>query len=285
MLDRTPFSSVLPFAVLLALALACAAAALPARGQSSSENFTLQVQRVGAGGGSASSASFADDDAVGQAAIGPSTSASYRVGLGFIYALDPDNEPLPVELTSFEATRAGARAVRLTWATASETNNAGFHVEHRRPDAGAWTELGFVESKASGGTTTEAQRYRYAVEDLQVGTHRFRLKQVDLNGTTHLHDPVTVEVQMQEALRLSAPAPNPASGTATLRFAVKEETETRVVLYNTLGQQVRTLYDGTPTAGEGQRLRLEAAGLASGVYLVRLQADGRSKTRRLTVIR
>jgi hypothetical protein len=279
--DHVPFPPVLPLAFLLAFVVAT----LPARGQSSSENFTLEVQRVGAGGGSASSASYADDATAGQAAIGPSTSASYRSGSGFTYPLDPDNEPLPVELASFKATRAGDGIVRLTWQTASETNNAGFRVEHRRPEAGAWTQVGFVESKASGGTTTEAQTYRYAATDLSVGTHRFRLKQVDLSGATHLHDPVTIKLQMQEALRLSAPVPNPASGTATLRFAVKEQAEARMTLYNTLGQRVRVLYRGTPAAGESQRVRLEARSLPSGVYLLRLRADGQAKTRRMTVVR
>lgn len=281
MLDRVLFPPVLSLAVLLTFA----GAALPARGQSSSQSFTLQVQRVGAGGGSASSASFAIDASTGQAAVGPSTSTSFRSGSGFVYPLDPNNEPLPVELTSFEATQTGGRAVRLRWQTASETNNAGFRVEHRRPKADAWRQLGFVESKASGGTTTKAQSYRYAVEDLAVGTHAFRLKQVDLSGAAHLHDPVTIEVQMQEALRLSVPVPNPASGTATLRFAVREQTEAKVTLYNTLGQRVRTLYRGTPTAGESQRIRLDATGLPSGVYLLRLRAGGQAKTRRLTVVR
>lgn len=277
MVDRAPFT----FA--LALVFPFALVVPPAWGQSSS--FNHPCVRIGAGGGPASSASFAVDAAAGQAAIGPSSGASHRAGLGFIYHLDPDNPPLPVELTSFEATRAGERAVRLTWATASETNNAGFRVEHRGPESDVWTELGFVDSKTSGGTTTEAQSYRYAVEDLAVGTHTFRLTQVDLSGATHRHDPVMIELQMQEALRLSAPAPNPVSGTATLRFAVKEQVETRVALYNTLGRRVRTLYRGTPTAGEGQRLRLETARLASGVYLVRVQARGHSKTQRLTVVR
>ncbi len=36
---------------------------------------------------------------------------------------------LPVELTAFEGTLSG-NAARLAWATASETNNAGFYVEH-----------------------------------------------------------------------------------------------------------------------------------------------------------
>ena len=52
--------------------------------------------------------------------------------------------------------------------------------------------------------------------------------------------------------------------------AFPEEAETLVTLYNVLGQQVKTLYDGRPTAGEAQRLRLDASGLSSGVYIVQL---------------
>lgn len=38
---------------------------------------------------------------------------------------------LPVEMASFDGTRTGERTVRLTWRTASETNNAGFAVQWR----------------------------------------------------------------------------------------------------------------------------------------------------------
>ena len=192
---------------------------------------------------------------------------------------------LPVELASMEATRAGDSTVELTWQTASETGNAGFRVQHRTRSDSGWTRIGFVESKAAGGTSTEALRYRYAAEDLSVGAHQFRLRQVDLDGSAHVHDPVAVELRMQEALRLSGPAPNPVRGAATVSFAVKEKTEARLTLYNTLGQRVRTLYRGTPGAGEARTVRLAAGDLASGVYFLRLRADGQTRTRRVTVVR
>lgn len=62
----------------------------------------------------------------------------------------------------------------------------------------------------------------------------------------------------------------------------------RLTLYNALGQKVRTLYRGTPPAGEVQTTRLSSrqlSELASGVYFPRLPADGRTRTQRLTVVR
>jgi len=190
---------------------------------------------------------------------------------------------LPVDLTGFTAVQS-EEAVVLTWRTTSETNNAGFRVQHER--AGEWQQLGFVPSKASDGSTTRAQSYRFVVDRrLGPGTHRFRLEQVDLDQSTSLSDPVQVDVQMEGALHLSAPAPNPTSGRATLSFAVREGTEAEVALYDVLGQRVRTLYEGRPPGEEARRLTVEAGTLSSGVYVVRLQAGGQTRTGRLTVVR
>jgi CSLREA domain-containing protein len=194
-------------------------------------------------------------------------------------------EELPVELATFEGTQTGASSVELRWTTASEQNNAGFRVQHKAADDNSWQKLGFVESKADGGTTSDARTYRFSTEDLAAGTHQFRLKQMDLDGTPHTHEAIPVEVQMQQPLQLSAPAPHPVQSRATLSFAVKEKQETTLRLYNTLGQRVATLYRGTPTAGETQTIQLSATDLTSGTYFLRLQTGERTRTQRVTVVR
>jgi len=199
--------------------------------------------------------------------------------------ISTESSTIPVELANFDAFAEGGDAAVLTWQTASEQNNAGFEVQHRPSSSERWRTLGYVESKASGGTTSETNTYRYAAEDLSVGTHRFRLKQEDLDGSATLTDPVTVQLRMQEALKLTPPSPNPVSKTANLSFAVKEEAKVTVALYNTLGQRVRTLYDGVPTAGESQRVQLDTGGLSSGTYFIRLEAGSKTRTQRLTVLR
>ncbi|PSQ64511.1 MAG: hypothetical protein BRD32_05610, partial [Bacteroidetes bacterium QH_2_64_74] len=198
-------------------------------------------------------------------------------------ALVSEPPPLPVEMAGFDAVQSD-NAVELTWQTASETNNAGFTVQ-RETESG-WTSLDFVESKVTGGTTTETTSYRYTVDqELDPGTHRFRLQQKDLDGTTSLSDVVTVDVGLDEAVSLSAPAPNPTAGTATLEFGVTEATEVTVSVYNVLGQRVQTLYQGTPQADQVRDVTVDASTLSSGVYFVRMQADGQTRTERLTVVR
>jgi hypothetical protein len=195
-----------------------------------------------------------------------------------------DTQPLPVALTAFTARPQGEEVV-LEWRTASETNNAGFSVQHQRPGTGLWESAGFVESRAPGGTTTEPQHYQYLLRDTSPGTHRFRLRQVDLDGAAHLSDPVQVTVELQEALRLDAPAPNPARETAQLSYAVRERRQTTLHLYNVLGERVSTVYAGTPAPGELHTARVDVSALSSGVYVLRLAAGGHSASRRLVVVR
>lgn len=199
--------------------------------------------------------------------------------------LASNSEPLPVTLTSVTAVRT-ERGADIRWRTAREVENAGFRVQHQPPGAQRWNRLGFVQSRAPGGTVSEPRRYRFAVPvALGHGTHRFRLQQVDLDGTSHATKPVRLVVQPQAAVTLSAPAPNPASGPVRISFSVREAEQAALHLYNALGKRVATLYRGGAPARGCQTVRLNAAALPSGLYFLRLTTDGRTRTRTLTVVR
>ena len=194
---------------------------------------------------------------------------------------------LPVELTRLTASAVGS-GVQLRWRTASETNNAGFEVQHAAGDSSAgsaWTRLGFVESKARGGTTTEPRAYRFRAKELTPGSHRFRLRQVDLDGSAELTDVVRVTLRLRAALRLTKPSPNPVRQQATLRFGAKDAASATVAVYDALGRRVRTLWEGPLSRGQMRAVRLDASRLPSGVYFVRARAEDQTKTRKLTVVK
>ncbi|MEF8797376.1 MAG: T9SS type A sorting domain-containing protein [Salinivenus sp.] len=199
------------------------------------------------------------------------------------FALGSGSEPLPVELASFEAALE-EEAARLTWETASETGNAGFEVQRRAGSEGPWTDVGFVESGAEGGTTEEPRSYRFVDENLpfEADTMAYRLQQVDLDGTKSVTEAVTVG-RGAEQLTLREVFPNPAHGQATVRYAVPERQKIRLGLYDVLGRKVRTIRNGT---AEGrQELQVGLSALAGGTYLLRLQAGRQAQTRRLIVVR
>lgn len=84
---------------------------------------------------------------------------------------------------------------------------------------------------------------------------------------------------------LSAPSPNPASGTSTFTVAVERGQHVAVEVFDALGRQVQTVYNGTLAAGMSERLTLDASALLAGVYIVRATGEDFVKTRRVTVVR
>jgi hypothetical protein len=186
---------------------------------------------------------------------------------------------LPVELVSFDATVNGTD-VQLAWTTASETNNAGFSVEHQRPDAADWRDIGFVKGS---GTTNEATSYRLRVKKLAPGTHAFRLRQRDTDGATELSDVVTVEVRLDGIYELRV-GPNPMRQQGTVSLVLREGQRVAVTLYDLLGRRVATLHSGRLKRGT-TTLPLSTDGLSSGQYFLRVQGQAFSTTKTILVAR
>ena len=77
---------------------------------------------------------------------------------------------------------------------------------------------------------------------------------------------------------------NPIRGAATVQFATGVVGPATLAVFDVLGRQVVVLADGEVDGSE-QSVRLDTAGLASGLYVVRLQAGDLMVTRTVTVVR
>lgn len=86
------------------------------------------------------------------------------------------------------------------------------------------------------------------------------------------------------AIALSAPAPNPARGSARVRLTLPREARVTLELLDVTGRRVRTLIRGVLDAGAHDRT-LDLHGLAPGVYRVRLRESGASQVRPLVLTR
>ena len=198
------------------------------------------------------------------------------------------SQSLPVELVSFEAVANGSEAV-LAWTTATERDNTGFHVEHRRLDSGdgptsAFAALGFVEGR---GTTSEPQRYAFRAAGLQPGRHVFRLRQVDRDGTSVYSEAVEVTVtpDLPGVYRLSAAYPNPFNPRTTFELEVARTQRVDVGLYDALGRRVAVLFEGAVEAGEVQKVEVDGSDLPSGLYLYRARGETFTATRPVTLLK
>ncbi|HMM12292.1 MAG TPA: MBG domain-containing protein [Bacteroidales bacterium] len=72
--------------------------------------------------------------------------------------------------------------------------------------------------------------------------------------------------------------PNPANNTATLQYTLPVDSKVKVVVYNSLGQEVSTLLDASQQAGT-QQLTISRTDLqGSGSYFYRIIAEGAQRT-------
>ena len=83
--------------------------------------------------------------------------------------------------------------------------------------------------------------------------------------------------------------PNPFNSSTLIPYRLAIPGRTRLVIYNTLGQQVRTLVDGFQATGAYQvpwdARDGQGAAVAAGVYFARLHYPGGAQTRRLLYLR
>ncbi|MBM3320709.1 MAG: T9SS type A sorting domain-containing protein [Candidatus Eisenbacteria bacterium] len=90
-------------------------------------------------------------------------------------------------------------------------------------------------------------------------------------------------------VRLDPNAPNPFNPTTEIAFSIERNGEAALRIYDASGRLVRTLLDGPVSAGENRAV-WDGTGedgrvLPSGVYMYRLDADGTSRSRKMTLMR
>jgi hypothetical protein len=201
--------------------------------------------------------------------------------------LRSDVAPLPVQLVSFCAVSRSAGS-ELTWKTMSETNNYGFYVQRRGASETAFADIdgAFI---AGHGTSAVPQQYSF-VDPSGVAGSWYRLRQVDLDGTTHYSDAVqagiatSVEESTPQAFRLLQNYPNPFNPTTVVSYQLPAAAMVHLVVFDLLGREVATLVNETQPAG-AHSVTFDARGLSSGSYICRLTAGGASLTQTMLLMR
>lgn len=197
--------------------------------------------------------------------------------------------PLPIQLASFIAVALSSSAVRVQWVTVSEINNYGFEVQKSSQRTGEFvTVSGLIPGH---GTSNQRHEYTFVDNNASPGRWFYRLKQIDLDGTQHFFEPVHVEVltgveeTAPSVFMLSQNYPNPFNPSTMISFSVEMRGRATLDLYNVLGQKVATLFDTVVEPGRLYEVRVDAGQLATGIYLCRLDSNGKSAMRKLILVK
>jgi len=202
-----------------------------------------------------------------------------------IKALTVDDNPVPVELTSFTAVRE-QNIVKLDWVTATETNNLTFEIQRRIIDGdktGNWLLIGYRQGH---GTTTEQNYYTYSddIGNIKASSVEYRLKQVDLNGSFTYSNVVSISGFVPVEFKLEQNYPNPFNPSTKISFKIADAGFTSLKVYDILGNEVVTLVNEEKPAGEYE-VDFNGNGLASGIYLYQLKTGSFIETKKMMLLR
>jgi hypothetical protein len=185
---------------------------------------------------------------------------------------------IPVELTSFAGITENNDVI-LSWSTSTEVNNQGFEIQ--RKANGEYKRIAFVEGN---GTTTELQNYTFRDENVNAGSYYYRLKQMDFDGTFEYSGEIAVEVSQPADYFLSQNYPNPFNPSTTISYAIAEDIDVTLKVFDVLGNEVATLINENQPAGNYD-ITFDAAKLSSGVYYYTLQAGEFTSTKKLMLMK
>ena len=189
----------------------------------------------------------------------------------------------PVELIAFTA-KVDKDRVFLDWKTASESNNLGFAVERKGSGEKNWRQIAFIPG---AGTTQKTNSYFYEDTPGGIGDYSYRLRQCDTNGLFTYLPEIKVGISAPQTFLLAQNFPNPFNPSTSIHFQIPANAGDRValIIYDLLGRQVRTLYDGNAQAGfyrmewDGKDDLGRPAG--TGVYFYILRSESGQITRKM----
>ena len=191
---------------------------------------------------------------------------------------------LPVELSSFSSS-VNVNNVKLTWITASETNNQGFEI-YRKSEQTGWMKIGFV---SGSGTVNTPKTYSYNDNGLSAGKYSYELKQIDFNGNFEFFVMSGItEIGVPKKFEASQNYPNPFNPVTKIDYQLPDAGKIKLVIYDMLGREVKNLVNEVKPAGF-YSAEFDATSLASGIYIYRLSFESSNNnfiiTKRMSLIK
>lgn len=187
--------------------------------------------------------------------------------------------PIPVELSLFTAGVDG-NSVMLSWRTATELNTHSFIVERKSSDDN-WLTIGSVQA---AGASTEIRNYSFVDNSVTEGKYSYRLRMNDLDGSYSYSSIIEIEIGSPMEFSLEQNYPNPFNPSTTINFSTAHTAIVKLVLFNQIGEEVKTLINQEMNAGK-YSLNFDASNLPSGVYFYKLTAGTFTSTKKFILMK
>jgi hypothetical protein len=178
---------------------------------------------------------------------------------------------LPVTLARFSGDLLDD-AITLSWTTTEESGSSYFDVE-RSADLSEFIKLGRIQSQ---GTTSVTQHYNFMDKSPLKGNNYYRLKMVDLNGSSE-HSRIISVANNSNSVSFELLG-NPVVN-REIRFVLKNESVKNARLYDLNGKQIHFKLNQS-----GNTFTLKPySNIPTGLYILSLGSDKGVQTKKVLV--
>ncbi len=187
-------------------------------------------------------------DGVGSSSSGTITSTTMVSGGNYFTfgddAAGGQDNALPVTLSLFEA-QADYGKVILRWETSSEINNEGFYIYRAEDLNGEYVQINSTIIPGKGNTS-ESSSYEYVDKEVEGDvTYYYKLISRDFTGEIHEYATIVSATPkpLPKVFQIAQNYPNPFNPSTRFKFSVAKPSKASLVVYNVLGQKVRTIFE------------------------------------------
>jgi hypothetical protein len=216
--------------------------------------------------------------------------AADGLGLGILYGRDPTPPSADLIAPRAGASLAFGRPATICWRASDNVGVAGVDVlVSRHGPRGAFERIALVVANTGQyswivtAPASDSVAFKVVARDSAGNVaHATSVGLISIGENVAVEPPVAAA---KARLTITSIAPNPAHGRFIVRFTVPGPGWTTLALYDLQGREIARLLDAPRPAGPGA-VEWSAAGALrprSGLYFLRLAADGRSAFRRVVL--
>ena len=127
-------------------------------------------------------------------------------------------------------------------------------------------------------------------------TYWYWIEDVSFDGETEIHEPITLEIPYEdtpiipESYGLQQNYPNPFNPSTSISFALQEDSNVELIIYNIIGRKIKSIFSNQIYADQVNTAvwdgkDADGKEVSSGVYFYKLITDTEEYTNKMLMVK
>ena len=140
------------------------------------------------------------------------------------------------------------------------------------------------------GNTSAKTDYEFVDNKIVSGeSYKYKLESVSVNGFIEFLQMIDVTIPIPTEFALLNNYPNPFNPVTNIKFQLPQVSDVKLVVYNMLGQKIRTLVDGNKDIGyynvQWDGKNDNGNQVATGIYIYKFEAGNYIKSQKMILMK